>query len=75
MRTPMPEREALPSFLSWGKICLTWSIGIAKAMPWPEALIAVLIPTTSPDMFKRAPPELPGLIGPEFRLSNRQIFS
>ena len=37
--------------------------GIAKPMPWPFGIIAVLMPITSPRMLRRGPPELPGLIG------------
>src|SRR5437870_590 len=36
--------------------------GMAKPMPEPPATIAVLMPMTSPCMFTRGPPELPGLI-------------
>ena len=36
--------------------------GIANPMPEPPATIAVLMPITSPCMFTRGPPELPGLI-------------
>ncbi len=37
-------------------------IGVAKPIPCPPWMIAVLIPTTSPFRLKRGPPEFPGLI-------------
>src|SRR5438552_1689451 len=37
-------------------------MGMAKPMPEPPATIAVLMPMTSPCMFTRGPPELPGLM-------------
>ena len=36
--------------------------GMAKPMPCPLAIIAVLIPTTLPCILRRGPPLLPGLI-------------
>ena len=37
-------------------------IGIAKPIPCPAALMAVLIPITRPFMSINGPPELPGLM-------------
>ena len=37
-------------------------LGMAKPMPWASLLTAALIPTASPLMFTRGPPELPGLM-------------
>ena len=37
-------------------------IGMAKPMPWPLRMMAVLMPMTSPRMLNSGPPLLPGLI-------------
>ena len=48
---------------SWGINGLTRSTGIAKPIPCPEAMMAVVMPTISPFMLNKGPPEFPGLIG------------
>ena len=37
-------------------------MGTANPMPWASLLTAALIPTASPSVFTRGPPELPGLM-------------
>ncbi len=59
---PIQLRVYLPLALRSGNISLTILMGMAKPMPAPAALIAELMPITSPRMFTNGPPELPGLI-------------
>ena len=52
-----------PFLISWSAISFALFIGIAKLKPAPGPdLIKVLIPITSPLLFKSGPPEFPGLI-------------
>ncbi len=63
--TPSSPRRTSPKSRIWSMIELAISVGTAKPMPTlpPERLMmAVLMPTSSPRMLTRAPPELPGLI-------------
>ncbi len=41
---------------------LAMLLGMANPMPWPEATMAVLMPTTLPSRSSSGPPELPGLM-------------
>ena len=59
---PIQERVTRPSRSSIGRICWTMAIGMAKPMPCPCALIAVLMPMTRPLVSSSGPPLLPGLI-------------
>ena len=51
-----------PLVLSWLMIPLARFTGMANPIPCPPATIAVFIPITSPSMFRRGPPLLPGLM-------------
>ena len=44
-------------------IARTLSTGMAKPRPWAPARMAVLMPMSSPRIFRSGPPELPGLMG------------
>jgi len=44
-------------------ISRTLSTGMANPRPWAPARMAVLMPISSPRMFRSGPPELPGLMG------------
>ena len=63
--TPSHPRVTLPLARSWPRIGFARSTGIANPIPWkpPELLrIAELMPTASPRVLIRGPPELPGLM-------------
>ena len=65
--TPCSESSSLSlevSFIRFWRISVTSEIAIAYPIPSTsvDASFAELIPTTSPSIFKRAPPLLPGLI-------------
>ncbi|KJU82530.1 hypothetical protein MBAV_005276 [Candidatus Magnetobacterium bavaricum] len=65
MFTPSQPRTILPFFMRLSMTVLAMLVGMAKPMPWYPPLVenmAVLIPTSSPLMLTRAPPELPGLM-------------
>ncbi len=48
--------------MSCGSTSFTASMGMAKPMPLPLGLMAVLMPTTCPRRLKSGPPLLPGLM-------------
>ncbi len=60
---PTHGRIMRPSLIRTGTTDFTRLIGIAKPMFCASGTIAVFMPMTSPHMFSRGPPELPGLIG------------
>ena len=64
MEMPKYGRATRPRSCSSFKMGLAVLIGIAKPMPStpPRAILALLIPTTSPSAFTSAPPLLPGLM-------------
>ena len=59
---PIQLRAKRPLVVKSGSISLTILMGMAKPMPEPEALMALLMPITSPRMLMSGPPELPGLM-------------
>src|SRR4030066_237503 len=62
MPTPSHPRRMVPVLASSRSISRTVLMGIANPIPWPPLTIAVLIPTTSPRVLRRGPPEFPGLM-------------
>ena len=61
--TPSQLRVTFPLAFSSGTNFFAKSTGSENPSPWPICITAVLIPTTSPWVFIRGPPLLPGLIG------------
>ena len=68
---PMNGRVTLPSFSSWAMTRWTSLDGIAKPIPSTSTFenLLELIPTRSPSLLSKAPPELPGLIAAEVWMS------
>ena len=64
--TPIQPRTTLPVFSMLLTMFMARLTGMANPMPTfvpdPERM-AVFIPMSSPSVFTRAPPELPGLMG------------
>jgi len=59
---PIKPRATSPLFFSCAIIPSAILIGMANPIPWPLAMIAVLIPTTSPFRLRSGPPLFPGLM-------------
>ena len=57
-----PPARHVPGRESCGRRRFTASMGMAKPMPLPCGLMAVLMPTTCPRRLKSGPPLLPGLM-------------